>query len=256
MTFVFLGLFGLALSLLLVLTLREHSHGSAVGLKIRPPRLLESVRIMFRSRSYFLLVAGTSIAAMAAYPQMLWTPSYFARRFEFSVQEIALVFGTIGLVAGVVGAWFGGYLADRLARKSSSAHMRVPAILQIIAVPALVMIFIAPTRELALVSYFLAMFITAGSGGPVMAATQNLAPPEIRTTSAAICSTLTQLTGTAVSVPLIGVLSDLLTPRFGKDSLGVAMLALPPLAFLAAVLWLASASCAPEHSGEGTGSGR
>lgn len=235
MTFVFIGLFGLSLALLLVLTLREHSPRSALEPKVRPPGLLESLRIMFGRRSYVLLIAGTSAAAMAAYPQMLWAPSYFSRRFGLSVKEIALVFGTVSLAAGIGGGWLGGYLADRLARKSPSAHMWVPAILNIVAFTPFVLIFTAPTEATALASYFLATFITAGSGGPVMAATQNLAPPEIRSTSAAICSTLTQLVGTAVAVPLIGVLSDLLAPTYGKSALGLSMLTLPPLSFLAAV---------------------
>jgi hypothetical protein len=70
--------------------------------------------------------------------------------------------------------------------------------------------------------------------GPTFAMVQSLVNPAVRATTAATLLLVINLVGLGAGPVAVGVLSDLLTPYFGADSLRIALLIVPPLCIWAA----------------------
>src|SRR3546814_7849307 len=75
-----------------------------------------------------LLAIGGSFVAFLTYGKNLWALILFQRSHGLSAGETGLMLGvTIG-VAGIVGTWLGGYLADRFGSVDRRHMLTTPAI--------------------------------------------------------------------------------------------------------------------------------
>jgi sugar phosphate permease len=77
--------------------------------------------------SFWLLCLGAACSSMMGYGLFFWLPSFFVRSFGISLLDASLGYGAILLVGGLFGIWMGGFLSDRLARRSKAAYALVPA---------------------------------------------------------------------------------------------------------------------------------
>jgi MFS family permease len=75
---------------------------------------------------------------------------------------------------------------------------------------------------------------------PTFAMVQSLADPRMRATAAALLLLITNLVGLALGPLAVGALSDMLTPDYGKDSVRMALLIVPPLCLWAAYHYYAA----------------
>ncbi|MFO0307271.1 MAG: hypothetical protein ACK51J_15995, partial [Burkholderiales bacterium] len=88
---------------------------------------------------------------------------------------------------------------------------------------------------------FLASFVGAVGQGPAMASVQNSVPPSLRATAASFLLFSTAIVGLGAGSLAIGMLSDALTPMYGKDALRYSLLlAIPVVLWVAVHTWLAS----------------
>ncbi|MGH8259349.1 MAG: MFS transporter, partial [Steroidobacteraceae bacterium] len=93
--FIASGVPGLALTLLFVLTVREPPRG-APGSKrpgLEPTSLPASVRFLFGSPAYLLLLLGASLMGASAYAGGTWNPTFLARVHHMRLGEIAAALG-------------------------------------------------------------------------------------------------------------------------------------------------------------------
>lgn len=100
------------LVLLLLWSLREpRRHERALG---RPSKLVE-LRAFCVQHAWLLvsLFAGVTFAFLAPYGQLAFMPALFSRKFGWSADQLAYVYGLIAIVAGGGGALWGGWLSDR-----------------------------------------------------------------------------------------------------------------------------------------------
>ncbi|HEU4619672.1 MAG TPA: MFS transporter, partial [Gammaproteobacteria bacterium] len=124
LAFVIVGLPGVLLALLVRLTVREPRRGAREGLAdtAAPAPLLSSLRVFSRRASLRHLPLGGALYGIGAFASAVWLPSYFARAFGAGSAEagawIALAYGA----GGVAGVLAGGWLADRLVRRSGDAR--------------------------------------------------------------------------------------------------------------------------------------
>jgi len=79
--------------------------------------------------------------------------------------------------------------------------------------------------------------------GPIFSVVQSLAPPAMRSTAAAVLLFVVNIIGMGMGPSTVGIVSDLLSERFGDDSLRYAMLIISTLYLWSALhFWLASRS--------------
>jgi len=77
--------------------------------------------------------------------------------------------------------------------------------------------------------------------GPVLSAIQHIVPPHMRATASAVFLFVNNLIGIGLGSVALGALSDLLSARYGENSLRYAILAGTVFYIVAATLFLLSA---------------
>jgi len=241
--FIAVGLAGLAMAPIFRFVVREPQRGRydvqpAIG--AAKVTTLEAMRALAAKPSFWLLSLGAASSSIMGYGAFFWMPSFLARSYGLSLEQVSLYYGAILLIGGVAGVWLGGTLADRMGQTKRSRYALIPAAAFIITFPCYVLGLLSPSP---LVAFFLFLPPTAFALvwlGPVITAIQHLAPARMRTTASASFLFINNLLGIGLGSLLIGALSDMLTARFGAEALRYSIAAGAGFYLLAALLMLAA----------------
>lgn len=243
--FMVVGLPGLALSVLVVFTLKEPPRGHSEGIQTEgdAPSAGEVIRFLWRSRSFRHLSVGSGLYAFVGYSVVTWAPSFLIRSHGMPTAEIgqwlALIFG----IGGGIGTVGGGMLADRWAATDLRGRAFVPAIAMFAAFPFSFLIYLTDNQTIALAALCAPSVFGLMYQAPAFAITQSLATPMMRATAAAVLLFVINIIGLALGPLVTGVLSDALEPSFGADSLRYALLIVScVLAWSGVHFWLSSRS--------------
>lgn len=247
-TFMVLGLPGLALALLAAFTLdepRRRRDRDKSAMEERAPHvsLRETMLFLWKVHSLRHLTFCFSVVSFFGYGLLQWQPAFFMRSFGLGAAELgawlALIFGG----GGLLGAWLGGQWASRHAANDERLQLRVIAMLY--AFFGVVSIGLYSSSSV-LVAFLLMAIATIGVyavSGPLFGTIQSLSPPGMRATAIAVLYLFANLIGMGLGPLAAGLLSDLLAPTFGADSLRYALLLLSPgYGWAAWHVWLASKS--------------
>lgn len=256
MAFFIVGLPGLILAVLVGLTVKEVPRGYSEQ-RERPPEnspsapatspaqqaTLAEVLGFLRSRRAFVFVAfASSVQSLAGYAILTWGPAFLGRVHHMSFVEIGLHLGwTIG-IAGCLGAWLGGHLADRFGARDTRWYMRLPAIQSITAVPFLVGFVLLQDKQQALLCFIPFYTLGAMYVGPMFSVVQGVTPPHMRATAAAILLFIVNMIGSGLGPLSIGLLNDhVFGPIYGAEAIRYSMLVMGLLGGFASLLfWQAS----------------
>jgi predicted MFS family arabinose efflux permease len=125
---------------------------------------------------------------------------------------------------GIAGIALGGYVATRWFANDERAQVRLSGITIALLLPCLILFLLLPGKYSAL----MAMIPLAVAGnflfGPTFALMQRLVAEEMRATLLAVVMLLANLIGMGIGPQVVGILSDLLMPIAGRDSLRYALL--------------------------------
>jgi predicted MFS family arabinose efflux permease len=223
--FFIVGLVGIVLAPFFRLVVHDPLAGK--GSKERSRNALpfgKVLRTLSGKPSFWLIAVGGGCAAMMGYGLFFWIPSFLVRSFQVTLLHASLSFGAVLLVGGVIGLSIGGSLADRLALRSKSFYVLVPATAFAIAVPALSVGVSSDSLWLTL--FLLLGPIALGTSwvGPVVAAVQGLVPVGMRSTASAVFLFVNNLIGIGLGTAAIGWLSDTFQATHGEESLRYAIL--------------------------------
>jgi predicted MFS family arabinose efflux permease len=239
--FVIVGLPGVGLALLVWFVLKDPRQADAAAVlraQNQPAALPlgEALREVMGSRAFVLLLCAGSAAAFLSYGKTTWTTIFFQRTHDLTPGQVGLWFGLLGGVGGMLGTWFGGYLADRFGAINRRHVLSAPAIGMAVAVPLAIAAYHAPGWPLALALLFLPTVFNSLYYGPCYSAAQGLVPLRARAIAAASLLFFQNLIGLGLGPLFFGMLSDWLQPSFGADSVryvlyGAAVLGLVPAFF-------------------------
>lgn len=146
--FIILGIFGIAYAVLLVLLLKD-APKSQVEIASRKTEdkvsFLHSVKVLFKLRSYILVLIAWGLLGVVAWLVVGWLPTYFQEHFDLT-QGVAGLYATGYLYpAAILGLLLGGYWADRWSRSNPRARILVPVIGLCVAAPS---VFIASYTDI------------------------------------------------------------------------------------------------------------
>ncbi len=200
-----------------------------------------ALREIFTSRSFLLVLLGASFTAFLAYGKGVWVVILFQRDFGLSATQTGLWLGIVAGVAGMVGTWGGGYLADRFGARDKRHLLTAPAIGMTIAAPILFAAYFVDDWRLALVLLVVPTILNSFYYGPSYALAQQLVKPEQRALATSLVVFGQNLIGLGLGPLFFGMLSDALKPVAGVESVrwvlyGAAWLGLIPAFFF----WRAS----------------
>lgn len=164
--------------------------------------------VLRRNRSYIANALGMAMMTFALGGLALWMPTYLHRVKGMTLAEANLWIGPLTVVAGLVGTLTGGWLADRLLRRTPAAYFLVAGVGMLWATPFTLVALLAQEPTVYLVATFLAECGLFLNTGPCNAILVNVVHPAMRSTAFAINIFLIHMLGDIWSPIAIGALAD------------------------------------------------
>jgi MFS family permease len=239
-TFFLMGIPGLILAILVKLTIREPRMQTNLRPAVRAeglalPHVLRTLWNQRASRHLILAIVLFFTMALGLAP---WYAAFMMRSHGMGTAQLGLWLGIIFGVGGAAGTVSGGYVAARWFVNNERGQLRLSALTTAFLIPCFGAFLMLPQRHYALIALLPLIMALNFLIGPTFALLQRLVPDEIRATSLALVMLLSNLIGMGVGPQLVGIVSDLLRPVAGDNSLRYAMLAMSVVALGAAYQFL------------------
>ncbi|KEQ55414.1 spinster family MFS transporter [Sphingobium chlorophenolicum] len=241
--FMLVGAPGVLMALILPLMIRDvrQKPTAASPAPTADLTVIGALREVFGTRTFLHLAIGASFTAFLTYGKNVWALILFQRSHGLSVGETGLLLGIAIGAAGIVGTWLGGYLADRYGSVNRQHMLTTPVIGMALGAPVLFLGYWIDEWHIALVLIFIPTVFNASYYGPTFACLHGLVRPEARAMASAILLFMQNLVGLGLGPLLFGIMSEMLKPAVGAESVryvlyGAAWLGLIPAYFL----WRAS----------------
>lgn len=232
LAFFVVGLPGLVLALVLRLTLREPLRGHSEGLQgsissMQTDSLWTVFHFIWALRSFRHLSLAAALHALYGYGVLAFMPAFMMRVHGMTnTAELGLWLGLIAGVFSGIGTFLGGALSDRLAARKNDRrwYMWLPAWATLLSIPFTCLFYLWPEGRTALLLSIPGAILGPTYLGPTMAMTQGLVKLRMRATASAILLFILNLIGLGLGPQAVGVLSDLLAPTYGVESIRYALL--------------------------------
>lgn len=170
---------------------------------------------LWRNKAYVWLCVAASLGVFSSLGMLIWLPQFFIRAHGMGQAQVGLLFGpaaALGLFAGMMA---GGWVADRMARRSLERPVLLCIFANLALAPLYLIVLWSGSATVALLATFAAM-ATAVLYAPAFQATmQTVLVPGARATGAAVSNVLNSVIGQGAIPLLVGVASDTLSPTIG-----------------------------------------
>lgn len=221
--FVLVGLPGVALALIVWLTIKEpRKLGLVAAPKSDAPKIGFGAAIKQLSGipSYWYACFAAAVLAFVGYGQAAFLPQFVGFAHQMPLGQIGVALGIVIGLGGAIGTFIGGALADASAKKDTRAYFMLPLIATIVGAPIFVAAMLSPGGAPALTGGFtdgtlvmlglLAVGTLLGSiwYGPVYASIQGVVPPTLRASAVAIMLFIVNMIGLGFGPPVFGLLID------------------------------------------------
>jgi MFS family permease len=165
-----------------------------------------------------------------------WLPFVLNRRFNLSVSQAGLLAGVVIVAGGLIGTLAGGWLADRRALKSPTAHLEVGIAGFALGAVLIVIALLAPLN-IGPIPVFIPVFLLTVIclylyAGPFTALSQNVVSPALRASAVTMLLFVSHVFGDSHSTFDVGFLSD----RLGGNLQAALLITSPTLLILAAIV--------------------
>ena len=167
----------------------------------------DTFKSLLHNPAFLTATLGMAMMTFALGGLQVWFPTFLHRARGYSLQNASLIFGLSTLVNGLVASLAGGWLSDRLLRRTKSAHYFVSAVSLGLGIPAMCVALFASGRPMV-VGIFVAEFLLLLNTGPLNAAVINSVGPHVRAAALAANIFIFHLLGDVPSAALIGHVSD------------------------------------------------
>ena len=224
--FFVVGLPGVLLAILVKLSLKEppRGHSEAVQSDAPPPEIKRVIAYLWERKSFRHLALAAALHAFVGYGMTTWLPTFLSRSYGMESVEIGTWLAMLVGVAGGLGTISGGLLSDKFGAKDARWYMWVPGITLGISVPFFISAFVADQKLWTLMLLIIPLYFGTFYLGPTFAMVQGLVEVRMRAISAAVLLFVLNLIGMGLGPQAVGIVSDLLTPTFGVESLRYALM--------------------------------
>jgi len=164
-----------------------------------------------------------------------WLPTVLQRRFDMSESGAGLLSGVVIVIGGLIGTLAGGWLADRRAVKTPTAHLEV-GIAGFIVGAVLITIALLSPMSIGPIPIFVPVFLATVVclylyAGPFTALSQNVVSPGLRASAVTMTLLVAHVFGDSHSTYDVGQISDWL----GGNLQAALLITSPTLLILAAI---------------------
>lgn len=237
--FLLVGAPGVLLALVVVALIRDPPRPSRAAAEGEALGLLATLKVLTGSRTFVLVLAAGSACSFLSYGKTTWSTIFFQRSHGMSPGEVGFWFGLWGGIAGMIGTFMGGWLADRFGATDRRHVVTAPAIGMALAVPVAFAAYQATDWRVSLALIMVPNVLNSLYYGPVFSSVQGLVAPHQRAVASAMLLFCQNLLGLGLGPLFFGMISDFLKPEFGEESVryvlyGAAFMGLIP----ALLFWL------------------
>jgi len=229
--FVLTGVPGVAVALLVRLTVREPKRGQMDSLaqpaaRAEAPPIREALRYLWLRPAFRHMSFAAALHSVVWYAGSAFNNSFFIRLHHMSTGEAGSWVALL-LAIGGVGTLLGGYLADSLSvtRGDRRWYMWVPGYATVAMVPFQFAAYLGSDLWTVLPSFAVMLILASMFFGPSFALSQGLATLRMRAISTSLVLFLQTLIGLGLGPFLVGVISDHLKPAVGARSLAYGLVA-------------------------------
>jgi MFS family permease len=236
LTYLLVGLPGLALAAVFLLTVREPARrdrllgqGQVGGAGLTLREALGFMRT--RWQAYTLLFGGHAFYTLAGYAGGAWMPTFFQRTYGWDMGRVAETYGVVGLLSGLVGPVLAGWVADHLYAKGDvDSSVRLSGYTLFVAAAFGVMSPLAGSPSGTLWLMAIGNVLTSFLQGLPLASIQIITPNELRGQVSALFLFVVNMVGIGLGATSVGFVTDHV---FGYDGAVKYSLAIvPPLSLL------------------------
>ncbi|MFU8815257.1 MAG: spinster family MFS transporter [Pseudomonadales bacterium] len=224
--FFVVGVPGIALAVVVRFSMREPRRGMAEGRTVtsEQPGIMETFRYLWEKRSFRHLAFGGALTAFVGYGVVTWMPAFLMRTHGMQTGEIGTWLGLILGIPGGIGIALGGYLADRYGARDTRWFLWIVTVALLAAMPFAVGVYFAQSPYLALLLLVIPVALGNFYQATTFAQTQGLVTLRMRAVAAAVLLFILNIIGLGLGPQFTGILSDLLRPQYGDDSLRWALM--------------------------------
>tara|TARA_B100000161_G_scaffold116969_2_gene83040 strand:- start:8348 stop:9619 length:1272 start_codon:yes stop_codon:yes gene_type:complete len=229
--FFVVGVPGILLAIIFRFTVQEPKRGQAEGRADTKdqPNIIETAKFLLSKKSFRHLAFGASLAAFVGYGAITWLPSFFQRSYGMQTGDVGWYLGLILGIPGGLGIFLGGYLSDYFGSKDVRWCLWIVALAMLITTPLYYMVYLSPTSNTS----FLWLIIPIAFGNFYQATTfsqtQGIVELRMRSVAAAILLFIINIIGLGFGPQAVGILSDILSKNYGKESLRYSLMILTTL---------------------------
>lgn len=226
MAFFVVGIPGVLFAGVLMLLLKEPVRGSwdAGADKNAKASFKETLTFLMTRKSFWYAALGTAMMSYKSYGNGNFMPSFLYRLHDMSLSEIGFTLALVSGVAGAVGTFMGGVVADKLGAKDKRWYLWTPMWGAIIALPLGIYVLLTLNTQSLIIALVLSTVTSTLYLGPCIAISHALVPPYMRAMTSAVLFFILNMIGLGLGPLLTGLLSDWFTAQHGVVGLRYAML--------------------------------
>jgi len=242
--FFVLGIPGILFSLLFYVTVNEPRRGatdSNTSDTHANHSLMQVVRLLYSLKTFVYLSFAAGLHVFSIYGLMNWMPSFLARLHGMKTADIGVALGLILGSTGASGTFVGGLVTDHFGKRDKRLYLKIPAYAIFSSIPFAIGTLFLPNTFLSLVCFGVCSFLYSMYLGPSIAVAHFLVPASMRSLTSAVFFLVLNLIGLGFGPLVVGVISDLLTPSLGTESLRWAMSCIVVMSAASIVLFLSAA---------------
>lgn len=216
--FLLVGLPGIAVALLMKLTLRELPRGFSDPVRpvVEPPPVGQVVRALLTKTSFRHLAFAAALHNFAVYGVGNWYAAFLMRSHGMNVAKAGTILAICTVIGGAAGTYFGGMLSDRLAarRHDSRYYLWVPALSLIIGFPLSQGVLLFDDTRIVIALLSPVVMCSAAYLAPSITATYGLVGIRERALASAVLLFIVSLIGLGLGPLFAGFASDQLRQMF------------------------------------------
>ena len=226
--FVFLGITGILLAVVVKLTIREPRRGAMEfegHSEIVKPPFIESLKTLLRIPAWWAMCFGIAFGSFVSYSKSAFHTKYLVTLDpSFDFQALVIILGFINGATYAGGAFFGARLADSWGKKDIRAYGWLPAISIALCLPLGIMAWWSTSVEMNLIFTSFFLIFMGIYLGPSFAIAQTLAPIHMRAMSTALFFFILNMIGLGLGPSISGWMIDIFRESNGEvESVRYAM---------------------------------
>ena len=102
---------------------------------------------LMRNKAYWTITLGAAMMTFAIGGLQVWMPTFLVRMRHLRLDQANTIFGGMTVVSGTVATLLGGWLGDRLLRRTPAAYQMVSAVGMALSIPAIMVAIYFPARR-------------------------------------------------------------------------------------------------------------